>query len=138
MRSWVVDVSMALAWGLPDESSRIADRFWKQVEAGETLFVPSLWWFECANALVVARRRERIDAAQAQEMSDLLASLPLKTAAPPAGDDLVRLQSVAWRYGLSAYDAAYLDLARSVTAGIATLDKRLADAAAKEGLSVWT
>jgi predicted nucleic acid-binding protein len=134
---WVVDTSMALAWGFPDESSPAADRFWREVESGIELYVPGLWWFECANALLVARRRERLNESQAQRLSALLGTLPVNTAAALTGDDLVRLQVVAWKHGLSAYDAAYLDLARTLTSGLATLNTRLAAAAVEEDLPVW-
>jgi len=134
---WVIDASMTLAWGLPDESSATADRFWKEVESGLPVFVPALWWFECANALVVARRRGRLDDRLAQRMSSLLAALPVETAAAPAGDGLLRLQVLAVKHDLSAYDAAYLDLVLTRTAGLATLDRRLADAARRDGITIW-
>jgi len=137
MNRWVVDSSMALAWALPDEGSPTADRFWDEVQSGARLEVPPLWWYEIANALVVARRRERLDEDKAVRLSILLAHLPLTTAIPPTGDDLQRLQTLAWKHRLSAYDAAYLELARSLPAGLATLDSRLADAARTEGLTVW-
>jgi predicted nucleic acid-binding protein len=129
---------MALAWGLPDEGSNTADRFWSEVEAGARLDVPALWWYEIANALVVARRRDRLDQDAARRLSSLFARLPLTTAAAPRGDDFETLRVVAWKHGLSAYDAAYLELARYLSAGLATLDKRLASAASNEGISVWS
>lgn len=137
LTGWVLDTSMALAWGLPDENSTAADRFWGEAQSGAQLHVPTLWWYECANALVVARRRERITEKQAAQLGDLLGSLPLKTATCPTGDDLARLQFLAARHGLSAYDAAYLDLARRLIVGLATLDERLANAARAENLEVF-
>ena len=137
LTGWVLDTSMALAWGLPDENSTAADRFWTEVQSGTQLHVPTLWWYECANALVVARRRERITEKQAAQLGDLLGSLPLKTAASPTSDDLPRLQLLAARHGLSAYDAAYLDLARRLMVGLATLDERLTNAARAENLEVF-
>ena len=135
---WVVDSSITLAWGFPDEGSPVADRFWKEVQSGVQLHIPSLWWFECANALVVARRRERLSEEQAQQLAVLLGTLPLKTAGGPAGDDLARLRILAERHGLTAYDAAYVDLARRMMTGLATLDSRLADAAREEGVEVFS
>ena len=137
MTGWVLDTSMALAWGFPDESAPAADRFWDEVERGARLVVPALWWYECANALVVARRRDRLSEGQCRRMSALLASLPVETAAVPSGVDLLRLQLVAVRSGLTAYDATYLDLAQTVAAGLATLDERLASAASDLGLTIW-
>ncbi|MEI9478624.1 MAG: type II toxin-antitoxin system VapC family toxin [Deltaproteobacteria bacterium] len=57
---WVLDASIALAWALPDEASDQADRFLSRVTAKDVLWVPSLWWYEVANALVVAERRKRL------------------------------------------------------------------------------
>ncbi len=134
---WVVDTSITLAWGLPDESSPKADRFWNEVDSEIPLHVPSLWWYECANALVVAKRRKRLRDGQAQRLSRLLGALPVTTASAPVAGDLDRLMAMADRHGLSAYDAAYLDLARRLMVGVATLDKRLAAAARAEGVEVF-
>jgi predicted nucleic acid-binding protein len=58
----VVDASIALAWGLPDESSDYADAVLAVAEH-EGLCVPDLWAREIANGLAVAYRRGRITAA---------------------------------------------------------------------------
>jgi predicted nucleic acid-binding protein len=134
---WVVDTSVTLAWALPDEQSPAADRFWAEVESGTQLLVPALWWYECANALIVARRREHIDAEQASRLSSLLSALPLTTHPAPGGSQLARLEDLALRHHLSGYDAAYLELAERLQAGIATLDQRLTAAARSAGLTVW-
>ena len=138
VKGWVVDTSMALAWGLPDEESHSADEFWQEVHTEVPLHVPALWWYECANALVVARRRKRLTEEQAVHLGSMLAALPLKTAMSPAGDDLVRLHMLAERHGLSAYDSAYLDLADRLMTGLATLDGRLKKAAQAKGIRVYT
>lgn len=135
---WVVDTSMALSWGLPDEHSSSADEFWQEVHSEVPLHVPALWWYECANALVVAQRRGRLTEDETGRLGALLSDLPLNTAATPAGDDLIRIQRLAEKHGLSAYDAAYLDLADRLTIGLATLDKRLAKAAHSDGIPVYS
>jgi predicted nucleic acid-binding protein len=135
---WVVDTSITLAWGLPDEDSKVAGEFWLEVHGGVPLHVPSLWWYECANALVVARRRKRLTEEQAVHLGSMLVALPLKTAMSPAGDDLIRLHTLAERHGLSAYDSAYLDLADRLMIGLATLDGRLKKAAQAQGIRVYT
>ena len=50
-----------------------------------------------------------------------------------ANDDMMRL---ARSHRLTAYDAAYLELALRKGAPLATLDRRLAEAARAEGVSV--
>jgi len=137
MSRWVIDSSVALAWGLPDERSPSADQFWSQVGSDAQLWVPALWWYEIANALVVARRRGRLEEKQSQEILSLLGRLPVTTASPPVGDELRRLQVLAVKHELSAYDAAYLDLSRTLSVDLATLDQRLAAAAMNEGVTIW-
>jgi predicted nucleic acid-binding protein len=135
---WVVDTSMALSWGFPDEDSSLADGFWREVHAEIPLHVPALWWFECTNALVVAGRRGRLTEEEAGRLGNLLSALPLNTAASPTGDHFISLQRFAGKHGLSAYDAAYLDLADRLKLGLATLDNRLAKAAHADGITVYT
>lgn len=138
MKGWVVDTSVTLAWGMPDERSPVADRFWNEVLAGTPVHVPPLWWYECANALVVALRRKRMTGDQAETLGVLLGSLPVQTAQSPAADDLARLQHLGGKHGLSAYDAAYLDLAQRLVVGIATLDEALAAAARADDVEVFS
>lgn len=132
--AWVVDGSFALAWALPDESSDSAAAFLEGMSGEEPLLVPSLWWFELSNGLVMAQRRKRLSEADASRALDLYRNLPVLTD-EGAGPDLAwRLQSLAREHGLTAYDAAYLELALRRAAGLATLDDTLAKAAAKAGV----
>lgn len=57
---WVLDCSLALAWALPDEMSRRADRFLAHVARTSRFWVPALWWYELSNALLLAQRRHRL------------------------------------------------------------------------------
>jgi predicted nucleic acid-binding protein len=137
MKGWVIDASIALAWALPDEGSPLADSFWHEIRAGARLHVPPVWWFECANALVTATRRGRLDNHLSRELATLLARLPIETSPVPTGDRLDELRVLASRLGLTAYDGAYVDLARRLGAGLATLDAPLAAAARTEGIEVF-
>ena len=40
---WVIDSSIALAWALPDETSKGAERFLSQILVGNIFWVPALW-----------------------------------------------------------------------------------------------
>ncbi|HLX98704.1 MAG TPA: type II toxin-antitoxin system VapC family toxin [Roseiarcus sp.] len=125
----VVDASIAAAWLLPEKDS----------EAAETLIaalsrrspVPSLFWHEARNILVMAERRGRIVAGEAAQAMGRLRRLPLEDAG--AGSDGAVL-ALATAHGLTAYDAAYLALARERGLPLATLDQKLAGAARREGV----
>jgi len=135
MTSWVVDCSLVLGRFLPDEKSDRADRFFASLRDDATLHVPPVFWYEAANALACAGRKKRVSLEQADRLASLMSNLPL-TCEPATGQTMVRLSRVARQYGLSAYDAAYLDLALRTGSGLATLDDDLARAASSVGVEI--
>ena len=133
---WVVDSSIALAWGLPDETSKEADRFLSRISMRSVLWVPALWWYEMANALLMAQRRKRLGEAERIRLMELYRRLPIRTDVMLDSDTVWRLQTLAAEYNLSAYDAAYLELAQRRSLGLATVDRSLRTAAERAGMKV--
>ena len=133
---WVLDSSFALAWGLPDETSLHAQPFLEHLSERDVLWVPALWWYEISNALVVAQRRHRLREADRFSLLDLYGELPLHTDTHLTPETVGRLQELAHEHGLSAYDAAYLELAIRKSASLATLDRTLANAARRVGIAL--
>ena len=134
MNGWVIDSSFALAWGLPDESSTEAERFLSNLPPNAILWVPSLWWYEIANALLMAERRGRLKEAEPLRLLELYRSLPLETDAASGPDALWRFRTLGREHGLTAYDASYLELAARRSLALASLDKTLIKAARKVGV----
>src|SRR4030042_5263459 len=131
---WVVDSSIALAWALPDETSKEADRFLGRISVRSILWVPALWWYEMANALLMAQRRKRLGEAEKIRLMELYRRLPIRTDVALDSDIVWRLHTLATEHNLSAYDAAYLELAQRRGLGLATVDRRLRVAAHKGGM----
>jgi len=133
--TFVLDASVALSWCFEDEGGDYADDVLTALEAGEAV-VPSLWLLEVGNGLLVAERRGRLEAAEAQEARRLLGALPI--AVEPGGRSaaLEVTPLLARRHGLSAYDAAYLELAIRLGVPIASLDGALRSGAAAEGVEI--
>ena len=131
---WGLDSSLALAWGLPDETSAQADRFLGRLTAEDMLWVPALWWYEISNALVMAERRRRLREAERLSLLDLYASLPVRTDSHLTTETMWRVQALAQGHTLSAYDASYLELAIRKGLELATLDRRLMVAAKAAGI----
>ena len=77
--AWVVDCRLALAWGLPDEQSPKADEFFTISHFQHGLWVPSLWWFELANALTMGKKRNRINDDQYFRLLRAYDALPIQT-----------------------------------------------------------
>lgn len=136
MIGWVLDCSLALAWALPDETSKRAERFLVEVTAATVLCVPALWWYEIADVLTMAQRRRRLPESDGLHVIELYASLPIQTDTHLNSDVAWRFHTIAREHTLSAYDAAYLELAQRKGFGLATLDRNLAAAARKAGVAV--
>ena len=133
----VLDCSVALAWALPDERSSRADSFKDFSFDSSQVWVPAIWWYEVANALAVAARRGRLTKSEHMRLTSLFSNLPVRTDALVGSEAFLRYGTIARDQGLSAYDAAYLGLASRRGLTLATLDKRLADEAQKNGLKTW-
>lgn len=134
----VLDSSVALAWALPDESSPAADRLLASLPKGSVFWVPALWWYEVTNALVAARRRRRLAEADRARIVEIFGMLPVRTDGLLDAHLVWRLFALADAHAISAYDAAYLELAQRRGLGLATLDRRLITASAKVGVPVLT
>ncbi len=121
---FVVDASVVLAWCFKDESSADADRILARL-ASEEAIAPAHWPLEIANAVRTAERRERLDHSELPRLLALLAALPVEIAPIELGTATGRVLDAARSYDLTAYDAAYLDLAVVRALPLATVDERL-------------
>ncbi len=136
MSELVVDASVALAWCFPDEASAYADRVLVALK-GQTLLVPAVWGLEVSNALLVGERRKRLKQPEILRYIALLAGLTVIQDGVEVNEALSNVLPLARQYGLSAYDAAYLELAVRYGAPLATLDGDLQKAAGRAGVRVF-
>jgi predicted nucleic acid-binding protein len=126
--AFVVDASFAAAWFLPDEQNEAVDNVMAELAQNPGL-APSLFWFETRHLFLVAERRGRLRTGEASLSMAQLRLFPISDA----GTGVDRLIfALASRYGVSGYDASYLSLALAERLPLATLDKRLAEAARAE------
>ncbi len=130
--AFVVDASVTLTWLFEDESVPAAEHLQERLTT-ESAFVPTIWRDEVTNALVVASRRGRMSQAHVDRSCALLEQLPIETVEPPPMAEVARL---ALSQELTAYDAAYLQLAVAQGLPLATVDARLAAAATALGVTL--
>jgi predicted nucleic acid-binding protein len=105
-------------------------------EAGERVARPVHLDLGILNAIGVAIKRQRIAADRGKEFLEQLATLNCRIDHGPQVQDFPRLLSLASRYQLTAYDAAYLDLAIRLSLPLATRDDDLKKAATAEGVEL--
>lgn len=130
----VVDASAAATWVLPDEGGAEADVVLDRV-AAEGALAPGLLWHELRNILLTAARRGRLPEAEVAPALGSLRRLPIEVVDMAAGGD-APLVALALRHRLTAYDAAYLLLARDRALPLATADRALRRAAEAVGVAL--
>lgn len=131
----VVDASAAISWCFADEASVNGDTALERVKL-EGSRVPALWHFEVANVLWQAERRGRIGAAEVDLRLGLFGLLPILTDSASPAEAGANALTVARRYGLTIYDASYLELALRLGADLASKDRELLAAARASGVPV--
>ena len=135
MSALVVDASVALTWCFEDEASPATDAVLDQVK-GEGAIVPSLWHLELGNVLLSAERRGRTIQGGVVARLALMAQLPITIDAETAGRAWREILALARAERLTAYDAAYLELAVRRGLPLATKDEALRGAAKRVGVPV--
>ncbi len=134
----VLDASMALSWFMERtaKAERLrSDKALALLDSSAAM-VPVLWFSEVANACLVAERRRIVTPAQTADYLGRLAALPI--APDPIMPGLRRdaVLGLGREHGLSAYDAAYLELAMRAGAALATFDTALTRAAVAVGVII--
>ena len=127
----VVDNSIFIAWCMGDEGNLAAIETMQRV-AKEGGVAPHTWWYEFRNALLMNERRGRIST---QQVSRILAAVHELEIETDENHDESQLLGLARRFELTAYDAAYLEVALRRSLPLATLDKRLCKAAEVIGVA---
>lgn len=125
MSRFVLDASVVLTWCFPDENADLAEHVAHRFQQGDTALAPSFWPHEVLNALLVGEKRKRITKEMIRRFLDDLTLLPVTLEQTPGGVVFDRIQSLSRSYGLTPYDAAYLDLALENGLALATLDEAL-------------
>ena len=133
--SFIVDNSVALAWCFEEEQTpEVMSLLDRVAETGAV--APQLWPIEALKGLLSAERRGRIDPKRRQRLMGFLQDLPITLddeTVPRLWTDTARL---AEQHRLTAYDAAYLELAVRLRLPLATGDKALIAAAGNEGVAL--
>jgi predicted nucleic acid-binding protein len=129
---FVVDASLIGAWILPEVGTPETDALLARTTT-ERALAPDLLWHEMRSLIVMGVRRGRVPESEAMALLNKACAVRIANAGRGDGEVILRL---ALTHKLSAYDAAYLALAKSEGLPLATLDRRLGDAAEKEGVGL--
>lgn len=137
--NFVLDNSVAMRWLQPNTKptdTAYATNVLNVLTTGQAL-VPSLWALEAANVIAKMESKGLITEARSQAFLALLARLNIVDDKATVAHALGETLNLARRYKLSAYDAAYLELAMRSGLPLATLDADLAAAASAAGVPLF-
>jgi predicted nucleic acid-binding protein len=132
---FVLDASVTLAWCFHDEATAYADRALDRLN-DDSAIAPVVWPLEVANALWMAERRQRLQAAQVNRALALIQGLPVSVDTFEVDRVCRDILSLARAQSVTAYDASYLELAMREGLPLATQDGRMLDAAIRLGLPI--
>jgi predicted nucleic acid-binding protein len=132
---FVLDASITAAWCFEDEADPAVDGLLDGLKT-QGAIVPVLWPLEVANVLLQAERRGRITMTTVDGRLAAFAALPITVDTSPWHRLRVAMLALARLYRLTAYDAAYLELAIRERLPLATRDKALMRACDAAGIAV--
>jgi predicted nucleic acid-binding protein len=134
---FVLDNSVAMRWLFGDGTSPALD-YAKHVldlltQQDGLAVVPCVWALEVGNVIVRAEASGQLQEARSAEFIGILEEMAIATDPGSPRHTLNSVTQLARRYGLSTYDAAYLELALREGLPLATNDEALRKALAKAG-----
>lgn len=133
MTEFVLDCSATLPWVFASEATKATDALLDQLADGGRAWVPALWHLEVANVMLGAQRRGQIDKAGVEKFMSTLRTLDIQVDDETISVAWTRTLAIGETFGLTAYDAAYLELALRKGFPLASLDSQLKRACSKAG-----
>ena len=136
---FVLDASVALLWLVPQTNPSgmdYADAVLNALKDSQAV-VPSLFALEIANVVAKVESKGVVTEADSQRFISLLGQLNIATDQETMTHALGDTLNLARRHKLSAYDAAYLELALRTGLALSTLDVDLAKAASSAGVPIF-
>ena len=131
---FVLDSSVALGAFFEDEQDDYSLKVWRSLATAQAV-VPALWHLEMGNILSRALKAGRITPTALNDTWSRLAAVGLRDL--PAHGDARHWAQRAFDWGLTSYDACYLDTALQQRLPLATKDRHLADAARRIGVVLY-
>jgi predicted nucleic acid-binding protein len=133
-KRFVLDASVTVAWCFPEEATPFTEGVLELFSQGAQAITSCIWPLEVANALLAAERRKRISRAQIAVLVSRIARLAISVEGSDPDRSFGEILSIARQEQLTAYDAAYAELALRLALPLATLDDELRRTAQRAGI----
>ena len=137
----VLDASVTMTWLLgdakPSDHAYSSAVLATMARPDTSATVPVTWGLEVSNVLARSEAKGLTTEAQGEAFLEMLAGLAIEPDSATFDNALSGTLQLARRYGLSAYDSSYLELALRAGLPLATLDRDLVNAASKAGVRLF-
>jgi predicted nucleic acid-binding protein len=134
---FVLDCSVTMAWCFEDESNSYTESVLDSLLKGHEAKVPPLWRLEVSNVLLLAIKKRRINSLIANNFKNTLTQLPIQTDESASERVFDTVFELGKELDLTAYDAAYFELALRENIPIATQDSQIIKAAKKQKIKIF-
>jgi len=133
---YIYDASFVGALIIPDEKNSIVDKVNNAIDENDIICVPQLLWYEVANIFNNLLRRKRLGSDEITHLFKIVSAINFTTDSETGVNYSKKIWDLSGKYGLSAYDVAYLELAYRKKAVLCTLDEDLIRAAKALGVKI--
>ena len=123
MNKFILDCSVYMSWCLNEKTVKTSSKILKSIIKNE-IIVPGLWAYEVINILTISVRRNKLTVAETYSLINDIQLLPIEFDKPTT-ENLSNIFNIANEHNLSAYDAAYIELALRTNTQIASFDKEV-------------
>ena len=131
---YVLDASFVGTVIIPDKKNPHAEKMYLTIKNDDEKYVPCLFSYEMASIFMKLVRHKRYNYDEVVKLLPSLAIIRLTIDSASGVEYTEKLLNFSNDYNISAYDAAYLELAGRKKAVLCTLDEKLIDAAGKYGV----
>ena len=136
MKRFVLDASVTMSWCFEDQQTDFSEAVLAAIKQEAAPVAPPIWMYEVINVLSAAQKKKLMDQATATTFWNKVSKLVVvvENSDRNTAHEIMELSE---KYHLTAYDAAYLELALREGLALATLDKDLKKAANAAGVRLF-
>lgn len=120
----VIDASATIALILNEDAAATNEQTFRRLVRDDVV-VPNHWTAEVGNALVTNIRRQRLNRGQFEFVTTTLERMKIRVEPPPDFGEMIGIAEQAIDLGLTYYDAAYVEKARSRQGSLFTFDEKM-------------
>lgn len=136
MKRFVLDASVTMSWCFEDQQSDFSEAVLAAIGQEAAPMAPPIWMYEVINVLSAAQKKKLMDQATATTFWNKVSKLVVVVENSDR-NTAHEIMELSGKYHLTAYDAAYLELALREGLALATLDRDLKKAANAAGVRLF-